>query len=158
MLSDIIADSERIFLCTEGDSSKFWRVRVEGSIQAVCYGRIGTDGHELIKTFDSSVAATKATDKLIAEKLGKGYRQVSAGEATAAHETARATTGERDVTATRASRKPRKARKPQTLPWQQLLLSFDEEESKEAGAVVETPMAMPHEPAPISLGRDRDEL
>lgn len=150
MLSDVTADSERIFLCTEGDSSKFWRVRVEGSIQSVCYGRIGTDGHELIKTFDSPVAVTKATDKLIAEKLGKGYRQVSEGEATAAHETARATTGERDVTATRASRKPRKARKPQTLPWQ-LLLSFDEEESKEAGAVVATPMAVPPEPAPISL-------
>ncbi len=142
---------ERVFLCTEGEASKFWRVKVEGSIQAVRYGRIGTEGHELTKTFAGPVAASKAAQKLIAEKLGKGYREVSEGEATAAHETARATTGERDVTATSASRKPRKAGKPQTLPWQQLLLSFDEEESKEAGAVVETPMAMPPEPAPISL-------
>ena len=124
MLSDVIADSERIFLCTEGDSSKFWRVRVEGSIQAVCYGRIGTDGHELIKTFDSPVAVTKATDKLIAEKLGKGYRQVSELEAKAAHEAANSG-GEAGASKTP---KPRRVRKRPTAKGQQLALFLDEEE------------------------------
>jgi predicted DNA-binding WGR domain protein len=67
----------RVFLCTEGDFRKFWRVHVAECVQTVCYGRIGTDGHQLTKTFESETAARQATEKLISQKLGKGYREVS---------------------------------------------------------------------------------
>ena len=59
----------------------------------VCYGRIGTEGHELTKTFEGSVAASKGTEKLITEKLGKGYREVSEAEAEIAHTAARSVSG-----------------------------------------------------------------
>lgn len=39
----------------------------------VRYGRIGTDGQEKIKSFDSTTQAEKERDKLIAQKTKKGY-------------------------------------------------------------------------------------
>jgi predicted DNA-binding WGR domain protein len=129
---DQVVVAERIFLCTEGEASKFWRVRVERTVQTVRYGRIGTEGHELTKTLEGPVAARKATQKLIAEKLGKGYREVSEQEATAAHDAARADMGETTMTTSSAPRRPRRAGKPQNALGQQLLLSFGEEEGIEA--------------------------
>lgn len=79
-MSALKTNDEQIFLCTEGESRKFWRVRLEGNLQQVRYGRLGTDGQALTKTFDSPAAAHKATDKLILEKRGKGYRPVSEAE------------------------------------------------------------------------------
>lgn len=118
---DIAPSSARVFLCTEGDANKFWRVKVAGSIQTVRYGRIGTEGHELVKTFEGPVAASKATQKLIAEKLGKGYREVSEAEATAAHEAERSDAGTAPV-----KPKSRRSGKALVVGLQQLTLSFDE--------------------------------
>lgn len=119
--SDIAPSPERIFLCTEGDACKFWRVKVAGSIQTVRYGRIGTEGHELVKTFEGLVAASKATQKLIAEKLGKGYHEVSEDEATAAHDAERSEVGTVPV-----KPKSRRSGKALVVGLQQLTLSFDE--------------------------------
>ena len=130
-MSNHAAPSERIFLCTEGDASKFWRVRVEDSLQTVRYGRIGTDGHELIKTLDSPAAATKATNKLIAEKLGKGYRQVSELEAKAAHDAVCRV----EVVGPSTSQKPRRVSKRRAAPGQQLTLFLEvEDEGSESSA------------------------
>lgn len=150
---DQVAATERIFLCTEGEASKFWRVKFAGSVQTVRYGRIGTEGHELTKTFKGPAAASKATLKIVAEKLGKGYREVAETEATAAHDAARAAMGEETATATSPGthRKPWRAGKLQTSPWKQLLLSFEEEEGTEAEQVAETPMPVSTEPASASL-------
>ncbi|WP_395146564.1 WGR domain-containing protein [Armatimonas sp.] len=123
IIDETSVSAGRIFLCTEGDSSKFWRVRVEGNIQTVCYGRIGTDGHELIKTFDSSIVATKATDKLMAEKLGKGYREVSELEAKAAHDAACKVEG----ASTSTPQKPRRVSKRRAALGQQLTLFLEVE-------------------------------
>ena len=71
-------DVERIFHCTENGSYKFWRVRIQGSEQTVCYGRIGTPGQTQTKTFESAEAAHVATEKLIAQKQAKGYIAVTA--------------------------------------------------------------------------------
>ena len=65
--------TERIFHCTEGNTHKFWRVRVDGETQYVRFGRIGTEGQEHAKSFESAAAARAAADRLIAQKLGKGY-------------------------------------------------------------------------------------
>ena len=109
-MSDLKPNGEQIFLCTEGESRKFWRVRVEGSVQRVRYGRIDTQGQVLTKAFESSLAASKATEKLIAEKRGKGYRLVSEAEL---HVAAKACTSA-----------PARRRKKPNSPYQQLQLPF----------------------------------
>jgi predicted DNA-binding WGR domain protein len=59
--------------CTEDGSSKFWEGIWEGSAVTTKWGRIGTDGQEKTKEFASEAAAEKEYNKLIKEKLGKGY-------------------------------------------------------------------------------------
>jgi predicted DNA-binding WGR domain protein len=71
----------RRFEFAEGDSNKFWEVRVDGAAQTVRYGKIGTAGQEKTKQFDDAGAAAKDTDKLIAEKTKKGYAEVGAAPA-----------------------------------------------------------------------------
>lgn len=72
---------ERIFFCTENGAHKFWRVRVEEKTQIVRWGRIGTEGQALSKEFVTPEDALTATERLIAQKLAKGYRAVTAVEA-----------------------------------------------------------------------------
>lgn len=58
----------------QGTSSKFWRVTASGGELVVTYGRIGSNGQRNVKVFDSDARARREMDKLVAEKLGKGYR------------------------------------------------------------------------------------
>src|SRR5690349_5168519 len=67
----------REFQLTEGGSQKFWAIKVEGSRFFVQFGRIGTAGQTQSKKFDHPVYARKAADKLIAEKIKKGYVEVA---------------------------------------------------------------------------------
>lgn len=62
---------------SEGSSNKFWEVALQGCDQTVRYGRLGTAGQAKTKTFSSITEAQRDTDKAIAEKLGKGYREVT---------------------------------------------------------------------------------
>lgn len=57
----------------EGSSNKFWKIELDGSSHTVQYGRVGTNGQTQTKTFDSAAEAKKSFDKLVAEKLKKGY-------------------------------------------------------------------------------------
>ena len=68
------------FELIEGKSSKFWEVQAEGESLTVRYGRIGTNGQTQTKTFASADAALKERDKLIKEKTGKGYAEVSVAD------------------------------------------------------------------------------
>ncbi len=72
----VIEAGFRRFEATEGGSSKFWEVKVEGEQQIVRFGRIGTDGQEKEKDFDSEREAKSDTKKLIEEKMKKGYVEV----------------------------------------------------------------------------------
>ena len=65
----------RRFEFSEGSSSKFWEIRVEGDSHTVRYGKLSTDGQTKTKEFESAVAARKDADKLIAEKTKKGYEE-----------------------------------------------------------------------------------
>jgi predicted DNA-binding WGR domain protein len=65
----------RLFEFVEGTSNKFWEVWVEGSNLYTRYGRIGSAGQTTMKSYPDGAAASKAADKLIAEKTGKGYRE-----------------------------------------------------------------------------------
>jgi len=58
---------------SDGSSSKFWEIVLEGSALATTYGRIGSSGQTNRKEFDSNEKAAKEHDKLIAEKVKKGY-------------------------------------------------------------------------------------
>ena len=69
----------RRFEMVEGTSSKFWEIALEGASFTVRFGRIGTDGQTQAKPFASPAAAQAENDKLVAEKLKKGYREVSTG-------------------------------------------------------------------------------
>jgi predicted DNA-binding WGR domain protein len=57
----------------QGGSHKFWRIgRVDGEMTVV-FGRVGTRGQTLIKSFDTPERAEREIVKLVEEKLRKGY-------------------------------------------------------------------------------------
>ena len=64
---------KRCFEYTEGTSSKFWEIWVEGSSFITRYGRIGSSGQETVKDVGTPEKAKQQCDRLIAEKLKKGY-------------------------------------------------------------------------------------
>jgi len=80
----------------EGSSSKFWEVWVEGAYVHTQYGRIGGSGQRTQKDAGSVTAAETVSKKLLAEKLKKGYRDVTP---TAAKTEARPAASKRDANA-----------------------------------------------------------
>lgn len=63
----------RRFEFVNGSSAKSWEVTVADRVVIVRFGRLGTDGQSRIKSFPDAESAQKHVDKLIGEKLGKGY-------------------------------------------------------------------------------------
>ncbi|HZY90475.1 MAG TPA: WGR domain-containing protein, partial [Gemmataceae bacterium] len=63
----------RTFTFSQGRSNKFWNIELRGCGFTVVYGRIGTTGATLSKTFADEATARKEHDKLVQEKLAKGY-------------------------------------------------------------------------------------
>jgi predicted DNA-binding WGR domain protein len=78
----------RRFEFSMGGSDKFWEVELSGTELTVRFGRMGTNGQTQTKSFPSEAAAQKECDKLIAEKLHKGYVEVTTGGADAGDEAA----------------------------------------------------------------------
>ncbi len=64
---------KRHFEFVEGSSKKFWEIWMDGSSYCTKYGRIGTDGQETVKEYDSLDKAKKEYEKIVAEKVKKGY-------------------------------------------------------------------------------------
>ena len=64
----------RRFELVEGASAKFWEVAHDGPTVTVRYGRIGTDGQSKTKALADEAAAIRHLEKLIDEKVAKGYR------------------------------------------------------------------------------------
>jgi predicted DNA-binding WGR domain protein len=64
---------KRELIYMDAKSSKFWTIQQEGASHTVTYGRIGSAGQTSSKSFPSEEAARKDADKLVKEKLGKGY-------------------------------------------------------------------------------------
>jgi len=65
----------RKFEFVEGGSSKFWEIAVDGPRTTVRFGRIGTAGQSLTKEFGSPPDASRDAERLIREKLAKGYKE-----------------------------------------------------------------------------------
>jgi predicted DNA-binding WGR domain protein len=58
---------------TDDKSDKFWSIVLSGCSHTVNYGQYGKDGQVQTKDFPTEDAARKSCDKLVAEKLKKGY-------------------------------------------------------------------------------------
>jgi predicted DNA-binding WGR domain protein/DNA polymerase III delta prime subunit len=63
------------FYSSEGSSRKFWEVAVRLNKMVVRYGRLGSKGQILLKTFNDNAKANSEKEKLIREKLSKGYHK-----------------------------------------------------------------------------------
>ncbi|WP_034303696.1 AAA domain-containing protein [Herbaspirillum sp. RV1423] len=57
----------------QGGSSKFWRAMQKGVDVSISYGRLGSNGQTILKQFDSPERAQREMEKLVSEKLRKGY-------------------------------------------------------------------------------------
>lgn len=64
----------RRFEFSRGTSHKFWEIKRDGPHVAVRYGRIGTLGQASTRREKTAEAAAAAVEKLIKEKLRKGYQ------------------------------------------------------------------------------------
>jgi formylglycine-generating enzyme required for sulfatase activity/predicted DNA-binding WGR domain protein len=71
------ARQSRELVFSDGKSNKFWNIELNGSSYTITFGRVGTSGKSQEKNFDSADAAEKAFEKLVAEKLKKGYRSAA---------------------------------------------------------------------------------
>ncbi|MDQ3335286.1 MAG: WGR domain-containing protein [Myxococcota bacterium] len=58
---------------TDGSSNKFWDIELAGKSFTTTYGKTGANGQTTIKTFKSPAVAKTEYEKLIAEKVRKGY-------------------------------------------------------------------------------------
>ncbi|GHU23987.1 MolR family transcriptional regulator [Betaproteobacteria bacterium] len=68
----------RRFELIEGKSSKFWEVEQAERDLNLRWGRIGAAGQSQTKSFDDAAKAQTTLDKLVKEKIGKGYAEVNA--------------------------------------------------------------------------------
>ena len=68
---------ERKLIYMDAKSSKFWNISQAGDTYTVTYGRTGSAGQESVKSFATEALAVKDAEKLIKEKLGKGYVDAS---------------------------------------------------------------------------------
>jgi uncharacterized protein (TIGR02996 family) len=69
----------RTFEFRDSKSNKFWNIELQGTQFTVTYGKIGAKGQTQTKSFGDDARARKEHDKLVAEKLGKGYVETTVG-------------------------------------------------------------------------------
>jgi predicted DNA-binding WGR domain protein len=70
-----VAGHTRALRFEQGTSRKFWRASVHGAELRVTYGRIGSAGQNNNKQFDNAERALRELNKLVDEKLRKGYTE-----------------------------------------------------------------------------------
>ena len=73
-MTTVACEGAKRFEFSEGSSQKFWEVSRNGVEVTVRFGRIGTNGQSQVKSFPDDETAAKHVEKLIKEKLAKGYR------------------------------------------------------------------------------------
>jgi len=100
----------------EGTSHKFWRIELTGSSHTVTFGKVGTNGQTQTKEFDSDAEAAKSYDKLVAEKLKKGYVEQGTPASTASAVTAPAAKEPAAAKASKSATKKSDAKSAATEP------------------------------------------
>jgi predicted DNA-binding WGR domain protein len=68
---------KREFHYEDGKSDKFWTIELKGDKHLLNWGRAGTLGQYLEKNFESVVGAQFEYEKIVAEKIKKGYVEVA---------------------------------------------------------------------------------
>src|SRR5438105_15788772 len=71
----------RTFEFRDGKSNKFWNIDLKGNAFTVTFGRIGSAGQTQKKELADAARAQKEHDKLVKEKLAKGYVETTPGAA-----------------------------------------------------------------------------
>jgi predicted DNA-binding WGR domain protein len=69
-------NSTRRFVFTGGNSNKFWEIAIAGAQHTVRFGRIGSKGQSVTKTFENTASARRDCERLIRSKKAKGYREI----------------------------------------------------------------------------------
>lgn len=67
---------KRFFINQDGVSNKFWNVETQEKTQIITFGKINTQGRKTIKEFETPTECQKETEKLISQKLKKGYTEI----------------------------------------------------------------------------------
>jgi predicted DNA-binding WGR domain protein len=67
----------RYFEFKDDKSSKFWEILLHQARHTVRFGRIGSEGQSQTKEFPDAAAAARDADRLVQEKLRKGYREIT---------------------------------------------------------------------------------
>ena len=62
-------------------SDKFWQIEVTGNSHTVTFGRSGASGQAKTKTFDTHEACLADAEKMVNEKIKKGYSETGAANA-----------------------------------------------------------------------------
>ncbi|HMY03106.1 MAG TPA: WGR domain-containing protein, partial [Candidatus Obscuribacter sp.] len=70
-------DAFRRFELKEGNTMKFWEIALANNSVSVRFGKIGTSGQTRTTLFDSPERAAKECEKLVNEKLRKGFTEVT---------------------------------------------------------------------------------
>jgi predicted DNA-binding WGR domain protein/DNA polymerase III delta prime subunit len=72
-----LAEKQTIRFESHSDaSSRFWEITWVSNEYSVHFGRIGTNGQSHTKSFESTETAQREANKIIRQKLRKGYQQV----------------------------------------------------------------------------------
>jgi predicted DNA-binding WGR domain protein len=66
---------KRVFINQSGDSNKFWSINQIENSYTVTWGKIGTGGRTNDKSFSTVDECSKEVEKLVREKLNKGYHE-----------------------------------------------------------------------------------
>lgn len=68
---------KKVFKNQTGDSNKFWIIEQIDNSYTVTWGKIGTDGRTITKDFADFDDCNKEVEKIIKEKIGKGYTLIT---------------------------------------------------------------------------------
>ena len=60
----------------DAGTQKFWHIEIRGCTRTLRYGSVGKKGQVRTREFDTMEEAEKSFEKLVAEKLAKGYRRM----------------------------------------------------------------------------------
>lgn len=67
--------AKKAFLYSDDKSNKFWWIEYDGLDFVTNFGKTGTNGRFQIKEFESDDECTKNAEKLISQKVKKGYKE-----------------------------------------------------------------------------------
>lgn len=78
---------KRKFVYQSETSNKYWNISIEAHLQIINFGKLGTKGRETVKDFGNRENCLHHSNKLIQQKLKKGYTEILTPKETALNKT-----------------------------------------------------------------------